>query len=59
MSFIKAWLDAVDSILLDRASLIHDDLDNYDFEFAYRCGFSPMYAAIEALFDINLEDIHQ
>jgi len=57
MSFIQAWLASVDSILLDRASLIHDDLDNYDYAFAYRNGYSSMRAAIEALFDITIEEL--
>jgi len=57
MSFFQAWLASVDSILLDRASLLHDDLDEYDFSLAYRMGYSPTLAAIEALFDINIEDL--
>jgi len=57
MSFIQAWLASVDSILLDRASLLHDDLDNYDYAFAFRNGYSPMRAAIEALFDITIEEL--
>jgi len=57
MSFILAWLASVDSILIDRASLLHDDLDKYDFGLAYRMGYSPMRAAIEALFDITIEEL--
>ena len=57
MSFIQAWLASVDTILLDHASLIHEDLDKYDFAQAYRMGYSPLKASIEALFDVNIEDL--
>jgi len=57
MSFFEIWLACIDTILIDRASLLHDDLDNYDFDFAYRMGYSPRRAAIEALFDITIEEL--
>ena len=51
------WLDAVDSVLLDRASLLTDDLaECFDFSEAYDAGHSPTRAAIESLFDVNLDD---
>ena len=50
------WLEAVDDILLDRASLTSFDLEiDYSFSWAYEIGKSPTQAAIEALFDVEIE----
>ena len=52
------WLDAVDNILLERTMISSDDLmEDYSFPAAYDDGRSPVYAAIESLFDIDLEDV--
>lgn len=51
------WIEAVDSILLDRASITSDDIDNYDWIASYLHSDSPTRAAIEGLFDVNIEDL--
>ena len=51
----EEWLDKVDFWLTDRSMMTHDCIDTYDFESAYNDKKSPLRAAIESLFDIDLD----
>ncbi|KKM64822.1 hypothetical protein LCGC14_1497450 [marine sediment metagenome] len=54
----REWFYHVDHCLLGRASIVASDIDvnDYDFKDAYMRGKSPKRAAIESLFNVDLDN---
>ena len=52
----EVWILVVDTILWDKAGILSSDLENdYSFDRAHRLHRSPVRAAIEAAFGVDLD----